>query len=260
MPVAAVVAEALQHTSERRLARPEIGATTVVLEAGNHARPVAEVSLNRTIADQPRAGFAHRVQVHEPDAGQPLAIHLVLVAEQLVSAANSQHDGTAAGGGMKRLLLGLDHVVRTQRLVAILSAAHVEEIVRVRVHRLVDRRARELEADPAPLAAGAEQLHVAAVRVDVHELGIQRAHAQLHEASRITTLLPVHSVLSGIQPRSRAAKPQSAASASSWSALTRSSWIVATRSLISPAGETDWRWRSIAAVICSRLTASGVRA
>ena len=49
----------------------------MVLEAGDHARPGAEVGLDRAVADQARARLADRAQVHEPDAGQLLAAELV---------------------------------------------------------------------------------------------------------------------------------------------------------------------------------------
>src|SRR4051812_30085780 len=189
-----------------------------------------------------------------------LAVHLVLVAEELIAAADSQDDGVAFRGGVQRVLLRLDHVAGAERLIAILAAAHVEEVVRVRVDALADRRAGELEADAAPFAARPQQLHVAAVGIDVHELWIERADAQPHATSTITTVLPVHSTVSGIQPRLRTRKPHSAASASSWSGLTRSISSVNIHSSISPVGDTDWRCRSMAAVPFSIRTSTGVLA
>ena len=76
------------------------------------------------------------------------------------------------------IALGLLHVARDGDLVAVLAAAHVEEVVGARVERLAEARRRVLEAEAAPLAAGAEHGDVAAVRVDVHELGIEREHSQ----------------------------------------------------------------------------------
>src|SRR4051812_31513364 len=188
------------------------------------------------------------------------AVHLVLVAEELIAAADRQHHCVAFRGGVQGLLLRLDHVAGAERLIAILAATDVEEIVRVGVDALADRRARELEADAAPFAARPQQLHVAAVGVDVHELRIERADAQPHSASTITTVLPVHSTVSGIQPRFRTRNPQSAASASSWSGLTRSISSVNIHSSISPAGETDWRCLSMDAVLFSIRTSTGVLA
>jgi hypothetical protein len=53
--------------------------------------------------------------------------------------------------------LGVDHVLRAQRLVAVLGAADVEEVVRVGVDALAQPRGDDLEADPTPLAAALEQ-------------------------------------------------------------------------------------------------------
>ena len=72
--------------------------------------------------------------------------------EQLVAAAN-RRDGAAGGGGGGRRL-GRRHVVRDRDLVAVLAAAHVEQVVRVVVELLADRARGELEAQSAPLAAG----------------------------------------------------------------------------------------------------------
>ena len=41
--------------------------------------------------------------IDEADAGQPLAAHRVPVAEQLIAAADGEHDGPAAGCGVQRL-------------------------------------------------------------------------------------------------------------------------------------------------------------
>ena len=158
-------------------ARSEAGPAAVVLEAGEHA-PAAEVDLDRDVADQPRAVLAHRLEVDQPEAGQVLVAERVAVAEQLVAAADAEQDGAAAGGGVQRVALDGGEVARAQRLVAVLAAAEVEEVVRVRVDRVAEPGARQLEADPAPGAAALEQQQVAAVGVDVHQVGIERAHAQ----------------------------------------------------------------------------------
>jgi len=87
----------------------------------------------------------------------------------------------------------LRHVARDRRLVAVLSAAHVEEVVGAWVEAVAEARARELEPDAAPLAARPKDRDVPAVGVDVHELGVERADAQrrVHQgASRMTTTLP----------------------------------------------------------------------
>jgi hypothetical protein len=92
-----------------------------------------------------------------------------------------------------RVALGLDHVARHGRLVAVLAAAHVEEVVRSGVDRLPQARPGQLEPEPAPLAPRAQHRDVAAVGIDVHQLGVERADAQRRghgSFSSITTTLP----------------------------------------------------------------------
>ena len=186
--VPVVVAVAAEHAAERVLVRSEVGAPAVVLEAGDHARPGAEVGLDRAVADQPLAGLADGAQVHEAHARELLALHLVGVAEQLVAAAHGEHHGAAVGRAVEGVALRLGHVVGHGGLVAVLAAAHVEEVVRVRVERLAEARGGMLEAEPAPLAARAQHGDVAAVGVDVHQLGIEREHPQRRHR---TTVLPM---------------------------------------------------------------------
>ena len=100
----------------------------MVLESGQH---LAIVELDRHVADQPRAVRANGLEVDEPDAGQSLAAHRVAVAEQLVSAADGEHDGAARRRGVQGVALGVDHVARAERLVAVLAAADVEQVVGV---------------------------------------------------------------------------------------------------------------------------------
>ena len=114
-----------------------------------------QAHLDRDVADQPRAVLAHRVQVDEPDPGDPLVAELVVVAEELVAAAHGEDDAAGVGRGVQRVALGVDHVLGAQRLVAVLGAADVEEVVRVGVDALAEPCGDDLEADPAPLRSGA---------------------------------------------------------------------------------------------------------
>ena len=67
--------------------------------------PLAEVDLDRDVADQPRAGLAHGLEVGEAEARDPLVAELVGVAEQLVAAADGEHDGAVRDRGGERLAL-----------------------------------------------------------------------------------------------------------------------------------------------------------
>ena len=178
---AAVVAVALEDAAQRRLARAQRGAAAVVLEAGQDARAVeaGQLHLDRDVADQPRAvDRADGLEVDQPDPGHALVAQLVVVAEQLDAAADAQDDRAAVGGGVQRVALGVDQILRAELLVAVLAAAEVEEVVRVGVDRVAEAGGGQLEADPAPRAAPLQHQHVAAVGVDVHQVGVERADAQ----------------------------------------------------------------------------------
>ena len=162
----------------------------MVLEARDHLRPAFEVGLDRAVADQARARLADRAQVHQPDSGQLLVAELVAAAEQLVAAADRQDHGAVVGRRVERIALRGEHVAGDRHLVAVLAAAHVEEVVRVRIETVGQRGAGQLEAKPAPLAARPEHRQVAAVRVDVHQLRVERAHAQDRGHASSTTVEP----------------------------------------------------------------------
>jgi hypothetical protein len=191
--VAAVVAVAREHATQRPLGRAEIGTSAVVLEARDDARAVPKVGLDGAVADQPRSGLAHGVQVHQPNPREPLVAELVRAPEQLIAAADGEHHRTMAGGGVQGIPLGGRHVVGDGDLVAILAAADVEEVMGVGLEALADGARGEREAEPAPLAACAQHGDVAAIGVDVHELRIERADAEgggHAGAARITIVLP----------------------------------------------------------------------
>ena len=88
---------------ERLRAGAEVGSATVVLEAGQHATPGAgQFDLDRHVADQARSVGADRADVEQPDPRQLLVAELVGVTEQLVAAADPEHDRAALGGGVQR--------------------------------------------------------------------------------------------------------------------------------------------------------------
>ena len=117
------------------------------------------------------------------------------MAEQLVAAADAEQQLARARRGVQRVALGVDEVERAQPLVAVLAAAEVEEVVRLGVDPVAERGGGDLEADPAPRAAALQQQQVAAVGVDVHQLGIQRADPQ--DRHSITTSEPTYSSVAG---------------------------------------------------------------
>jgi len=98
--------------------------------------------------------------------------------QQLVAAANAEHDRIAIGRLVQRVSLELEQVLSAQPLIAVLAAADVEQVVRVGVERLAEPGRGELEAKPTPATAPLEHEQVAAVCVDVHQIRIERADAQ----------------------------------------------------------------------------------
>ena len=121
-----------------------------------------------------------------PDPGQLDAVAVAVVAaEQLVAAADGEHGGAARD----RLVHGVGlrgEVDRDERLLAVLAAADVEQVVRARPQRVAHRDRLDVELVPAPRRAPREHGDVAAVGVDVQVVRVEVPDADLHAA-----LLPV---------------------------------------------------------------------
>src|SRR4051794_29504257 len=179
--VAAVVAVAAQHAAEwlLALALSRVRPAAVVLESGQHPDGPVEVDLDGDVADQARTGLAYRAQVDEADPGELLVAELVGGAGGLVAAAYRQHHLVGLGGGVQSVALDRGHVACTQGLVAVLPAADVEQVMGVGVDPLAQAGGVQAEAEPAPRTAALQHEQVAAVGVDVHEVGVQRADTQL---------------------------------------------------------------------------------
>ena len=133
------------------------------------------------------------LEVDEAESFDPLVAELVAVAEELIAAADGEHDGAVPGRAGNRVALGRDHVCGHDLLVAVLAAADVDEVVRGGVETFAGPGAPVLEADAAPLAAPFEEEDVATVGVDVHLLGVEREQPQAavrvrtHRAASSTT-------------------------------------------------------------------------
>ena len=81
-----------------------------------------------------------------PTPGKPLTSEFVGVAEQLVAAADGEDHLAGGGRGVQRVALDRREVLGAQRLVAVLAAADVEEVVGVGVELVAEAGAGELEA------------------------------------------------------------------------------------------------------------------
>src|SRR5688572_27970464 len=110
---------------------------------------------------------------------------------------------------MQRLALGGGHVVGHRGLVAVLAAADEEEVVGVGVERVAQAGGCQIEAEPAPFAAGPQHGDVAAVGVDVHQLGVEAADPQRRHT---ITSLPTWSGVGSMTWRASGVRPTSAAS------------------------------------------------
>ena len=145
--------------------------------ASTRVRPL-DLDLDRDVADQPGPGFTDGRQIGDAESGDRLVAELVAVAEQLIAAADGEQGGAVADRLGDRLTLARDQVGGDGALVPILAATDVDQVVSAGVEGLPGSGRRVLEADPAPLAALLKQGHVAAIRVDVHLLRVERQQTQ----------------------------------------------------------------------------------
>ena len=179
-PILAVVAAALQDAPERLHPLAEEGAPAVVLEAdqGGRLQPQRRVRLHHHVAD---AADLARLGAHveEADAREALALGgVVVVAEQLVATADGQDRRPVLDGLCQVHGLVLQQVVVDQRLLLVLAASEEEDVhlVDAPSHALAQLQNAGLE--PAPARALQQREDVAAVAVDVHQVGVEPADGQ----------------------------------------------------------------------------------
>ena len=178
----AVVSEPRHDPAEWRRAGIEPRPARVVLESRKRPPVVGiELALEQDVADHPAVtgDCLEREQAH---AGHVLAVEAAVAApEELVAAADGEHRSAAANGLVH--LLGLrGQVLRDEELLAILPAAHVEEIVRARTDRLAHPDGLNDELVAAPGRPPVEHGNVAAVGVDVQVVRIEMPDPDLHAA------------------------------------------------------------------------------
>ena len=97
----------------------------------------------------------------------------------MIAAAHRQHHAAAGGHLVQGRALDLGQVQGAAGLVAVLASADVEQVGSGWVQRLAQARRTQCKGDTAPAAPALEQQQIAAVGVDVHQVGVKRAHAQL---------------------------------------------------------------------------------
>ena len=179
----AVVAVARDDASERRRAVVEQRSAGVVLESGDHRRgAVAEVGFEQHVTDQPLLA-GERLVREDSCARHPRAVAAAVAApEQLIAAADGEH-GRAGLDGPPQVVAPRREVGGDERLLAILAAADVDEVVRPRLERVTGLDARHLERVPSQGGAPREHGDVAAVGVDVEVVRIEVGDRDPHDAS-----------------------------------------------------------------------------
>src|SRR5687768_2851418 len=156
-----VVPEARDDAAESLGTRIEHRAPGVVLEARQKlALAGLELAFEEHVADH-AALAGHCLVRKEADAREHRAVApAVGAAEQLVAAADRE-DRRAACRRLLQSLALLDEVDRHQRLLAVLAAADVEEVVVARHDRVAEVDRPVLEVDPPPGRAPLENGDVA---------------------------------------------------------------------------------------------------
>src|SRR5919109_1019501 len=148
-------------------------ATGVGLEAGESvAKARVELALEQDVADH--APFTGDGMVREePDPGELGAGAVAVEAtEELIAAANGQAGGAVLHRLRERAALG-GEIGCDERLLAVLAASDVEEIVLPWSDRFAEPDRPVVELDPAPGGAALEDGDVAPVGVDVQVLRIE---------------------------------------------------------------------------------------
>src|SRR5205814_9825214 len=123
--------------------------------------------VDHDVADEPpRAGDADRIE--EADSWQGLGVvRTVLVAKELVAAADGEQGRAVFDRGAKRLTLRPPQIAGDGGLLLVLAAAPEEEID-VGRDRLTDADLAHFGRDAPPPGATAERDDVAPVAIDVH--------------------------------------------------------------------------------------------
>ncbi len=102
------------------------------------------------------------------------------MAKQLIAAAHRKQLGAVLHGALQRFLLELAEVVVDERLLAVLSAAEKEDIDVVHPATGAAPQLHYARLESVPLRSLDQGEDVAAVAVDVHEVGIQPPDGELH--------------------------------------------------------------------------------
>ena len=143
-----------------------------------------------------RGAGASRGHAHQAQAGHLLAVHQPLAAQHLVAAANGQQRAHVLHVCVKLVAHGHD-VGTGQLLLAVGAAAHHDQVDAGKVDGVAVVHATNLHGDAAPCQALLQHAHVAAVAVQVQQVGEQvsddhgvLAVRRIFAGRRIAALVP----------------------------------------------------------------------
>ena len=146
----------------------------MVLEANQRRGFKSQAAgLDDDVADV-AAGPRHRMQVDQPQPGQLFALggHVVL-AQQLVAAADRQYHGAAVDGAPNRVHLVLGRVFEDQLLIPILAAAPEDQIDPGEVWGRPSPDGVDGDRNAPPFGSLGQGQDVAPITVDIHLVGVE---------------------------------------------------------------------------------------
>ena len=177
-----------------------------------------------------------------PTPGSSSIAELIGMAEQLVAAADAEHERTPTGRGAERLALVLEQVAGAELLVPVLAAAHVVEVGAVGVQRFADpdavtaRSRCRATRSAAAASAGCRGRR----RCSSGRGRARRRAASVTQPPKITTSLPMCSSVGRIvRTRAAADRPRVPASCSSSAVTMSRAMRVLGSSSASPLGVDD---------------------
>ena len=179
-----IVAEAGEHAAERLGAGIEARPSGMVLEPGERALLSGlELAFDQDVTDH-AALSRDGLEGKEADARHVLAVEAaVAAAQQLVAAAHREHGRTTIDRFVERLGFS-DEIVGDEKLLPVLPAADVVEVVVTRHDRVAHAEGGRLELMAARRRPAREHGDVAAVGVDVEVLRVEVAHADCRHTDR----------------------------------------------------------------------------
>jgi hypothetical protein len=143
-----------------------------------------DLRVDNDVSDEPfLAGLGFHV--NEADAGETLALGgLIVVAEELVAAADREHRGARGHSSLEWRLFVLEKVLVHQRLLPVLSTSEEEDVHVLHVFGGAASELQQLCVVVAPLRALEQGEDVAAIAIDVHQVGIEPTNGERLLATR----------------------------------------------------------------------------